>query len=279
MKIVSVITKDNITLHGVINDKNRSNSIFLHTHGTGSSFYMEGFEDVIMGSLAEKCVDSLFVNNRGAYLLEAWQPTGAGVERFEDSILDINAWINFAVNEGYSEIILSGHSLGSEKVAYYMQFGEFKNKIVRLFLLGFSDTYGSQKRYENRLSVNYTDEAKELVSKNLGNVFLANGSNTHSGELPVSAGTYLDFYKEDSQFFKALPFHSKNLSHLNSVRIPVIGIIGDREDEEWTIVSIDESIDILSKTFASFKGYKILDCGHTFENKHKELTDIILNNI
>lgn len=279
MKIVSVTTKDNITLHGMMNNKNHSNSIFLHTHGTGSSFYMEGFEEIIMNSMVEKNMDSLFVNNRGAYLLEAWQPTGAGIEKFEDSILDIDAWISFALGEGYNEIILSGHSLGSEKVVYYMQFGEFKNKVVKLFLLGFSDTYGSQKRYENLLGVNYTNEAKDLVLKNLGNIFLANGSNVHSGELPVSAITYLNFYKEDSQFFKALPFHSKNLSHLNSIIIPVVGIIGDKENEEWTIVSIDEATDTLNKNLVNFKGYKITDCGHTFENKYKELTDIILSNI
>lgn len=279
MKIVSVVTKDNITLHGMINNKNHSKSIFLHTHGTGSSFYMEGFEEKVMNSLAEKNIDSLFVNNRGAYLREAWQPTGAGTEKFEDSVLDIDAWISFAIDEGYDEIILSGHSLGSEKITYYMQFGEFKDKIIKLFLLGFSDTYGSQKRYENILGINYTDEAKELVSKNLGEVFLANSSNVHSGELPVSAMTYLDFYKEDSKFFKALPFHSKNLSHLNSIKIAVVGIIGDKESEEWTIVRIDEAMDLLNKNLSSFKGYKILDCGHIFENKHEELADIILNNI
>ncbi|TSC55202.1 MAG: hypothetical protein LiPW30_668 [Parcubacteria group bacterium LiPW_30] len=279
MKIVSVITKDGLELYGMMNDINHSKAMFLHTHGTGSSFYMEGYEQEIMEVLGLKNIDSLFVNNRGAYLLEAWQQSGAAVEKFEDSVFDIDAWIKFALDNGYESIILSGHSLGSEKVAYYSKNGNYKNKVTKLFLLGFSDSFGSQERYLKKNDFDFMEEANNLVEQSFGQRLLSSGLPVHSGEIPMSAQSYIDFYGSDNKFKQALPFASGNLEHLKDITIPVIGIIGDDEHEEWTIVPIDVAMNLLKDTLLDFTGYKLVNCSHTFTNHHKELSSIISKHI
>jgi alpha-beta hydrolase superfamily lysophospholipase len=49
----------------------------------------------------------------------SYYPAGAGQEVFEESVLDIEAGIDFLVARGYSEIILVGHSTGANKVCYF----------------------------------------------------------------------------------------------------------------------------------------------------------------
>ena len=56
-------------------------------------------------------------------------------ELLEEAHLDISAWIKFLLDEGYQEIILQGHSLGTIKVIRYLFEGEYKNKISKLILL------------------------------------------------------------------------------------------------------------------------------------------------
>ncbi len=49
--------------------------------------------------------------------------------------MDISAWLKFLLDEGYQEIILQGHSLGTIKVVRYLFEGEYKDKISKLILL------------------------------------------------------------------------------------------------------------------------------------------------
>ncbi|MDA8218426.1 MAG: alpha/beta fold hydrolase, partial [Dehalococcoidales bacterium] len=44
---------------------------------------------------------------------------GGGWERFEESPLDVAAWLDFATSLGFKRAVLLGHSLGSLKVTYY----------------------------------------------------------------------------------------------------------------------------------------------------------------
>jgi dienelactone hydrolase len=40
-------------------------------------------------------------------------------ERFEEIPLDLNAWIDMAIDEGFKGVVLVGHSFGANKVLYY----------------------------------------------------------------------------------------------------------------------------------------------------------------
>ena len=59
---------------------------------------------------------------------------GSWNERFSYTDEDINAYLNFAEEEGYRHIILAGHSLGANKVIYYLS-QHHDPRIEHFFLL------------------------------------------------------------------------------------------------------------------------------------------------
>src|SRR3990167_10814196 len=133
--IVQTKTPDNLWLHALHLRAQDSNAVFLNVHGTASNFYEEYFIEVLAEKLAYQGISMLSTNNRGTGVYDAWQGNGAAVEKFSDCLIDIDSWVEFALEQGYEKIILSGHSLGAEKVTYYMIRGKYAGKVSALVLL------------------------------------------------------------------------------------------------------------------------------------------------
>lgn len=133
--IVTVNTADGLQLAGYYSPIPGSKSVLINIHGTASNFYAEGFEAPIANKLDEIGISTLFTNNRGHDILATWQKTGAANEKFEDCLIDIDAWIQFALEQGHEHVLLSGHSLGTEKVVYYMAHGQYKDTVEAVILL------------------------------------------------------------------------------------------------------------------------------------------------
>ena len=140
--IVRKTTKDGIELQGFLFNSKNKEKILLHVHGTAGNFYENRFVGEVTAHLANNDIASLAFNNRGSSVLQESPPTGAATEIFKDCLLDIDAWIEYVFNLGYKNIILQGHSLGTEKAVYYLSKGKYKEKVSNVILLGFSDTYG-----------------------------------------------------------------------------------------------------------------------------------------
>src|SRR3989344_7937707 len=109
--IVQVKTRDNLWLYGLYLCADKNETVFINIHGTASNFYEEYFIEVFANAFLEKNISVLSTNNRGAGVYDPYQKSGAAVEKFENCLTDIDAWIEFAISEKYKEIILSGHSL------------------------------------------------------------------------------------------------------------------------------------------------------------------------
>ncbi len=60
---------------------------------------------------------------------------GSWNEYFSYTDEDIDAYIDFAVSEGYKNIILAGHSLGANKVIYYLSRHHDKNRVSHFLIL------------------------------------------------------------------------------------------------------------------------------------------------
>jgi hypothetical protein len=43
----------------------------------------------------------LSTNNRGVGVYDAWQGNGAAIEKFEDCVIDIDAWMEYVIGRGY----------------------------------------------------------------------------------------------------------------------------------------------------------------------------------
>ncbi len=132
--LVEIVTKDTLSHQGIyFAPKKKGKRALLWMHGLSAAFYT-GM------SLYEACADACekegwgfaHFNNRGHDLIAgvrkmdgtppygySYYQAGAGQEVFEESVLDIEAGIDFLVGQGFSEIILVGHSTGANKACYF----------------------------------------------------------------------------------------------------------------------------------------------------------------
>lgn len=273
--IVSVKTSDDIVLHGFFYETDNKDEILIHIHGTAGNFYENMFVGEVTTHLANNNIASLAFNNRGSAVLQEVPPIGAATEKFEDCLLDINAWMEFVLNLGYKQIILQGHSLGTEKAVYYLNKGKYKEKASKVILLGFSDTYGDH--YDRSpCPEKLMAEAKKLVKQNKGHQFLTSHWLARADILPFSAASYIDFFSEDSVVSKVLPFRNgKELPMLRNIEVPILGVIGDQE--EYLVISILKAMQLIEKENKLAKCYQIKNASHSFYQKEKELAEIIFD--
>ena len=250
--IIQLKTKDNIWLHGLYLTPLEKKAVFINIHGTASNFYEEYFVEVLSGKFLEKGISILSTNNRGAGVYDAYQKTGAAVERFEDCLVDIDSWIEFATKQGHDHIILSGHSLGTEKIVYYMNNGKYADKINSIVLLGPADSFGSHRMLDGRPNPRAHEvesllkTSEDLVRDGNGAEFLSrNAYGSHDGIMPKSAESFTNFLGSTSKLLDALPFAQRKLNEYSKIKIPILVVIGDKS--EYTAIPIQEALDLMKQ--------------------------------
>ena len=280
--IVQVRTRDGLWLYGLHLHADESNTVFINIHGTASNFYEEYFIEIFANTFLKEGVSILSTNNRGAGVYDAYQKSGAAVEKFEDCLTDIDAWIGFAIGEGYKKIILSGHSLGTEKAVYYMSNGKYVDKVTSVVLLAPSDSYGSHRMLNGERNPRFAHvekllkESENLIAQDRGDTFLPRDAyGSHDGIMPKSAESFADFLGSQSKLLGALPFATGKLSEYAKINVPILVVIGDQE--EYTAISIKDALELMEKENKNTEVHQIKNCDHDFQEKEKELTDIVLS--
>jgi len=278
--IVNVKTSDDLVLYGLFLESAKSKTIFIHTHGTASNFYEETFVETFSKHFIENGISMLSINNRGAGVYDAYQKTGAAVELFEDSPLDLDAWIIFAIEKGYETIILSGHSLGTEKVVYYMSHGALADKVSRIVLLAPADSYGSHRMHEGHTNPRKDDvenllyAAQKLIAAERNDEFLPRNSyGSHEGIMPKSAASFVNFLDENSKLLEALPFVSGKLENYSKILCPILVVIGD--ESEFTGLTTDDALQLMRSENPRTITHKLEKSNHDFEGREDQLTEIV----
>lgn len=286
--IVNVTTKDKLVLHGILLESKNSSKIVINIHGSASNFYEEPFFENMAVAFPQKGFSYLSINNRGnSVLTHTWQKCGSAVEKFEDCVLDIDAWIKFALDKKYSTIILQGHSLGTEKIVYYINKGKYKNKVSGVVLLGFSDSYGDASKFMDGFNCreDLFNEAKDLIKKGKGEQFLTTKWYCHAGILPKSAQSFINQFSANSELSKAFPFRLKKLDMYSKIKAPILAVISDNDKftaepvvkngSEHTVMPIKDAAALLEKSNKKTKAVIIPKTDHDFEGKEKELTKVV----
>lgn len=270
--IVKTRTEDHLLLYGMLlKPPAKTKMLLIAIHGTASNFYENDFMEAIAKKLDQKKISLLLTNNRGAGVMHARPISGSSVEKFEDCIKDVDAWISFAVKNNYKKIVLLGHSLGTEKVVYYLNKGKHKDNVNAVILLAPSDSFGWEEEYAKGKKL--LQEAKSLVNQGKGHTFLTSEWLSYSGVMPKSASSYLDFMQENSELSKALPFHTHTLPFYRNIKIPILIIIGDQK--EYTLLPIKDALELMRKENSLTEAHQFKDCNHDFDGKEEELADIV----
>ncbi|MBI4450766.1 alpha/beta fold hydrolase [Candidatus Woesearchaeota archaeon] len=272
------VFSDKIHLYGLLMEpakRRKDKPVMITVHGTGSNFYEEDFFPNLADKLNRQGIALLAANNRGNGLLQGgndWH--GATEERFEDCLKDIDAWIEFAQDKGYKSIILQGHSLGTEKVIYYMNKGRYRSKVTGVVLLAFSDSYGVHiKNIGVARHRRFLAEAKKLVSQCKGHIFLSDWQ-VHGGYFPKAARSYLSFFGDGSTLSEVFPLRSKGpLSYYCGIRVPILAVIGDQQ--EFTVIPTKRALALLKSENPLTETHQLKNCNHDFQGKEEEIAALI----
>lgn len=215
-------------------------------------------------------------NNRGAFVLEAYQKSGSAVEYFENCVKDIDTWIRFVIDRGYKKVTLIGHSLGSEKVVYYMNKGNLVDYVKSVILLGPADSFGyHHHELKDKLS-ELEKEAKKLVKIGKGYQLLTTVWNSHAGVMPQNAESYLNLFSKGSELSKSFPFRkSDKLEYFANIKTPLLVMIGDKY--EYTAIPIEAAINLMKKENPNAEIVQFKNCDHDFVNNEDKLVKTIIN--
>lgn len=128
VELVRIETADGLYLDGSLARPPHPGSLpvdaFLLIHGTGSNFYSGGVLETFARQAFDAGTAVLRINTRGHDGISSLSGRagsvkgGATYEHVSDSPLDITAWVGWLAANGFSRIVLVGHSMGGVKAIY-----------------------------------------------------------------------------------------------------------------------------------------------------------------
>ncbi|WGE65682.1 DUF1749 domain-containing protein [Actinobacillus equuli] len=142
MKKLNIATQSGTVLHGVLfPTEPPAKTVVIAITGIHGNFYSNPFYYNIGETLSKAGVDFLYAQTRNAFgkmqevnaLTNEPEIIGSFNEDFAKTIEDLTAYLDFAEQQGYENIVLAGHSLGANKVIYYLS--ETQDPRVSKFLL------------------------------------------------------------------------------------------------------------------------------------------------
>lgn len=121
-------TRRGILLDGVLFANGGEKTAVIAITGIHGNFYSNPMYYNIGDTLSENGITFIYAQTNDAFnQMETLNATtckteiiGSYNECFDDICDDINAYVNFAKEKGYTNIILAGHSLGANKVIHYL---------------------------------------------------------------------------------------------------------------------------------------------------------------
>ncbi len=129
VELLKVQTRDGVRLDGALSAAATSSNetLVILLHGVGGNFYGSRMMAELVTAITGTETDCLRVNTRGHdYCYTGMsrmgiRRLGAGYERIEQCIQDIDAWMEWAASR-YAKVVLLGHSLGALKAVYYQRY-------------------------------------------------------------------------------------------------------------------------------------------------------------
>ncbi len=237
-ELVRIETKDNLELQGLLYEpKIKTGKILMHTHAWIGNFYENLFIDYIAKEAIAKGFAFLTYNNRGAGIItdfikkekekRAYFRSGGSIEIFEDCIIDISAGIDFVSQRGYKQIILEGHSLGCQKIAFY-ESKKNDRRIKAIVLLSPIDDIAYVRRLLGDKYDSLLKTAQEMKEKGDGNNLIPQNMAFYP---LMSVNRYLDLMDPATTHGNILNY-SDNLKEIKKISKPILAIFGSNDDYE-----------------------------------------------
>lgn len=196
---------------------------------------------------------------------------GSWNERFSYTDEDIEAYLSFAEEEGYEHIILAGHSLGANKVLYYLS-RHHDPRVEHFFLLSPANlTYMMSGVTEREKQI-----IKEQVERGNGDKMLPF---PFMGWVECVANTAYDWQfssllnnvhtAKDGDFSQA-----EKITHTGALLVGTYDNFTDGDPSEF-LRNLNTHMPAAEQNKLIF----IEKTGHTYQMKHQEIADDILHQL
>jgi pimeloyl-ACP methyl ester carboxylesterase len=199
-------------------------------HGWGANFYYPTYTMIARG-LAERSFTSITVNTRMHDIgtIETWRfgkrVRGGGYWGVpSEEIKDVAAWMDFVEHQGFSKVVLVGHSAGWATVRSY-QADTQDPRVAGLVLAS-----GQARAGSNSLDPELVAQAAKLVADGRGEDLLRLPNRSFPSF--VSAATYLDDSKALAEMLDFFGEHTTNPG-VARIRCPILAF-GTRESDVGT---------------------------------------------
>jgi pimeloyl-ACP methyl ester carboxylesterase len=281
MKFIRTKTQDNIFFDGIYTQGQDSKTVIIDIHGLSWDFYTTNFYNYFYENFPKTNINYIAGETRGSYKMRLFQKEdgnyhegGGAFEIFEDSILDIEAWINKAVELGYENIYLSGYSFGPTKTSYYY-YKTKDSRIKGLIFISPSDIYGLT-HYAGEIDRHTAsvEEAKQFINQDEPKRFLTRKLWDIES---FTAQTYLSLFEnKNTQIFNYFNPELK-FEILSSIDLPVLAITGTKD--EGITIDHEEAMKILTKALNNSSKVEVAifeGAEHSFDKYEQQLFNKIL---
>jgi pimeloyl-ACP methyl ester carboxylesterase len=279
---VDVPTKRGVVLNGVLfrpQEERPSDTVMIARPGIHGNFYSNPFYYNIGDTLNAGGIDFIYAQINDAFgqirtvnvNTGKEEVIGSWNERFSYTDEDIDTYLSFAEKEGYRHIILAGHSLGANKVIYYLS-RNHDERVEHFFLLSPANLthmmYGVTEREKNLIlaQVERGDGDKMLPFPFMGWVECI--ANT-AYDWQFSGLINNVHTAKDGDFSQA-----EKVAHTGALLVGTYDNFTDGDPSEFL-----RNLNIHMPTAAQNKLIFIEKTGHTYQMKHQEVADDILRQL
>lgn len=276
---LNVPTKRGVVLNGVLfrsQKERRSDTVMIAITGIHGNFYSNPFYYNIGDTLNSGDIDFIYAQTNNAFSeiptvnvrTGRKETIGSWNERFSYTDDDLDAYLTLAQKEGYKHIILGGHSLGANKVIYYLSRNHDK-RVEHFFLLSPANLTYMMSGVTNREKA----LIKEQVERGDGDKMLPF---PFMGWVSCIANTAWDWQfsgllnnvhtAKDGDFSQA-----SALSHTGALLVGTYDNFTDGDPSDFL-----RNLNNHMPTAAANSLIFIEKTGHTYQMKHQEVADKIL---
>lgn len=279
MEIIRVKTPRGIELKGAMWGSDRMNTVVIMMSGICSNVFQNDLLTSTGGLLSKNNIAFIAGHAMDAFSCIAYSDFSTGKQKYTGVVYDdfslvyedVEAYVKFARDLGFKNIILAGHSLGSNKIIHYL--GNTSDNFVDYFIV--SAPVDLAHWFEVMPNVKECIElAKKFVDENRGTEILPY---LFGGFSPMSAETVLSFYNAFN--LKNCPVISNNGETASLFNIKVNGsfVIGEKDsltdgNPEGFMVKLNS----YCKHPERNQVIVIPDASHIFYGKDKEYAQTIL---
>lgn len=280
MDLIRVNTTRGLELKGAIFGDNSMDSVVIIMSGICSNVFQNDLLYSTGEILSKNHIACIIGHAMDAFSCFAYSDLSIGKQKntgvvFDDFSLvyeDVEAYVNYAKKLGFKNIILAGHSLGSNKIIHYL--GNTQDNIVDYFIVSAPVDLAHWLKVMPNVS-QCIKKAHEFVEHGRGNEILPY---LFGGFSPMCANTVLGFCNAYNLKNCPVISHDGETNSLLNIKITGSFVIGSNDSlTEGDAKGFMEKINSYCKHPENNQVIVIPDASHIFYGKHKEYAKVILD--